>query len=116
MAVARECGRPLGVWSDGTAGDGGQRTECGQCGVQYHTCLLRTGDTAVFVGVVIDGGGGGVCCVCVCVDTFLLPHGKVGLPYLGGGFFHACEDLGRKFNHLFPTCTFFLKWRLAHAH
>ena len=37
------------------------------------------------------------------------------------GFYHACKDLGRMFNHLFPTCAsflsfFFPKWRLAHVH
>ena len=24
----------------------------------------------------------------------------------GGGFFFACEDLGRMLDHLFPTCAF----------
>ena len=37
----------------------------------------------------------------------------------GGGFFYACEDFGRMFDHSFPACTFFfvlfLKWRSAHA-
>ena len=34
----------------------------------------------------------------------------------GGGFFLACEDLGRMFE--FPACAifFFLKWRLGRAH
>ena len=35
----------------------------------------------------------------------------------GGGFFLACEDLGKMFNNSFPACFFFLffflKWRLA---
>ena len=38
---------------------------------------------------------------------------------LCGGFFVACEDLGRMFNHSFPACTFlflFLKWGLARTH
>ena len=34
----------------------------------------------------------------------------------GGGFFLVCKDLGGRFDKPFPTCTFFFKWRLAHAH
>ena len=40
----------------------------------------------------------------------------------GGGFFLACENFGRMFDHSFPVSAFwfffvlFLKWRLAHAH
>ena len=34
----------------------------------------------------------------------------------GGGFFLACEDFGRMFDHPFAACThFFKKWRLARA-
>ena len=39
----------------------------------------------------------------------------------GGGFFHACQDLGRMFDHSFPTCSSLslslslLKCRLARA-
>ena len=31
----------------------------------------------------------------------------------GGGFFLACEDLGRMFDNSFPVCVFFFffKWR-----
>ena len=34
-----------------------------------------------------------------------------------GGFFLACEDLGRMLDHSFPAyALFFLKWRLACPH
>ena len=56
-------------------------------------------------------------------NTFL--HLKSGLSSLrdlsataGGGFFFTCKDLGRVFDHAFPTCAFFFffKWILARAH
>ena len=40
---------------------------------------------------------------------------------VSGGFFLACEDFGRVFDHSFPAYDFFLlnsnfNWRLARAH
>ena len=35
----------------------------------------------------------------------------------GGGFFLACEDFGRMFDHYsLPALFFFFKWILAHVH
>ena len=45
---------------------------------------------------------------CHCPDSVVTCCG-------GGGFFFTFEDFGRMFNNSFPACTFFLKWRLAHA-
>ena len=42
----------------------------------------------------------------------------LGAVWFSGGFFLACEDFRRLFNHSFPACAgfFFLKRRLARAH
>ena len=40
----------------------------------------------------------------------------IALSCCGGDFFLACTNFGRMFDKSFPTCTFFLKWRLGFAH
>ena len=48
-------------------------------------------------------------CLCKCLDKDLAqePQNINGDCGDGGGFFWACEDLGRMFNHLFPACGLF---------
>ena len=53
------------------------------------------------------------------VSVILLSQSGGGGGGGGSGFFLACEDLGRMFDHSTPACaffSFFLKWKLARSH